>query len=143
MAGRVSLWRYRERSLEYPGFHLSADRAGCDQLLTLLRSLRTARSPQIGNIVLDPATAAMLAVVPNHRGDAIISYRSWDLVADPRFPPERLTFGVTGERVRTELSSVQVESLAAGVEDIRQRRGAYAIGDDDEQQLWFWWQDSA
>ena len=46
------------------------------------------------------------------------------------------------DRVRTELSTVQVESLMAGVEDIRAGRGDYAIGDDDEHQLWFWWQNA-
>ena len=50
---------------------------------------------------------------------------------------------MTTDRVRTELSPVQVESMAAGVEDIRALRGDYAIGDDGEHQLWFWWQDRA
>jgi hypothetical protein len=27
------------------------------------------------------------------------------------------------------------------VDDIRQRRGSYSIGDEEEHQLWFWWQD--
>ena len=144
MAGRICLWRYREHSRNYPGFHLSADRPGCAQLLTLLGSLAKARTPQIGNVVLDPVTAAVLAI-PNNRGGhaAISSYQHWELVVDPRFPPERLHFAVMNDRARTELSVVQVESVMAGVEDIRALRGDYAIGDDDEHQLWFWWQDGA
>jgi hypothetical protein len=140
MAGQVCLWRYRERTRNYPGFHLSADRHGCDQLLTLLGSLAKARTSQIGHIALDPVTAAVLAV-PNNRDAEVSAYRHWELIVDPRFPPERLHFAVVGDRVRTELSPVQVESLAAGVQDIRERRGDYSIGDDDDHQIWFWWQE--
>ncbi len=140
MAGRICLWHYSDRSPDYPGFHLSADRAGATQLLTLLANLAKARSPQIANVTLDPVTADVLAV-PNNRGARITPYQHWDVVVDPRFAPERLHFTVVGGRVRIELSPVQVESVAAGVEDIRERRGGYSIGDDDEHQLWFWWQD--
>jgi hypothetical protein len=63
-------------------------------------------------------------------------------VVDPRFDPEHFKFVVVGERVRTEMSAVQAESVAAGVEDIRQQRGDYSIGEDDEHQLWFWWQNA-
>ena len=139
--GRVCLWRYRGRTGNYAGFHLSADPAGCDQLLTLLGALATARAPRIGNVVLDPVTADVLAVPNDPRGE-ISAYRHWDLVVDPKFDPERLHFFVMNDRVRTELSTVQTESLIAGVEDIRARRGDYAIGDDDEHQLWFWWQNA-
>jgi hypothetical protein len=141
MAGKVSLWRYRERARNYPGFHLSADRLGCDQLLTLLSSLMKARTPRIGNVALDPVTPAMLAI-PNNRDAAISAYRHWALVVDPGFPPERLHFTVTNDRVQTELSVVQAESVADGVRDIRERRGDYAIGDEEDHQLWFWWQDA-
>jgi hypothetical protein len=140
MAGQVCLWRYRDRARNYPGFHLSADRSGCDQLLTLLASLAKARASQIGHIALDPVTPAVLAI-PNHAAE-VSTYRHWELIVDPRFPPERLQFAVVSDRVRTELSLVQVESLAAGVQDIRERRGAYSIGDEEEQQIWFWWQDA-
>jgi hypothetical protein len=142
MAGRICLWRYRDRSLDYIGFHLSADGAGCAQLLPLLANLTKARTPQIANIVLDPPTAGALAV-PNKRvgNSPIVGYRQWELLVDPRFPPERLHFTVITDRVRTELSPVQVESMAAGVEDMRALRGDYPIGDDEEHQLWFWWQD--
>lgn len=139
-AGRVCVWRYRERSSNYPGFHLSADRHGCDQLLALLATLANARTPQIANVALDPVTPAVLAV-PNIRDAAVSTYRHWELVVDPRFPPERLHFSAINDRLRTELSPVQVESIAGGVQDIRERRGDYAIGDEDEHQLWFWWQD--
>ena len=142
MAGRISLWRYREPSLDYRGFHLSADPPGCAQLLPLLGSLAKARTPQIGNIVLDPVTAAALAIPKDRSGLAAINaYRHWELLVDPRFPPERLHFTVMNDRVRTELSAVQVESVVAGVEDMRARRGDYAIGDEDEHQLWFWWEE--
>lgn len=139
MAGRIHLWRYRERTRNYPGFHLSADVAGADALLTLLDRLAKTRTPQISNITLDPVSTAALAI-PNNRDATVTAYRHWDLIVDPKFPPERLQFVVMNDRVHTELSPVQVESVAGGVRDIRERRGDYAIGDDDEQQLWFWWQ---
>ena len=139
-AGQICLWRYRERVGNYPGFHLSADVAGCDQLLALLADLAKTRTSRIANIVLDPVTAAVL-VVPNNGDAAISAYRHLEIVVDPRFAPERMHFTVMNDRVRMELSSVQVESLAAGVTDIRQGRGDYSIGEDDDQ-LWFWWRDA-
>ena len=141
MTGHISLWRHRTRSEDNAGFHLSADRAGCDQLLVLLGNLARARSSQIGNVVLDPVSSAMLAV-PGVRGDAITAFRHWELLADPRFPPERLHFAAVNDRVRLELSPVQVESIVAGLQDIRERRGGYAIGDEGDHQLWFWWQEA-
>ena len=139
MAGRVCLWRYREHARNYPGFHLSADPASCVQLIALLDTLAAARRPEIGTVVLDPVTAAVLAV-PNNRGATISAYQSWELLVDPRFPPERLHFTVINARVRTELSAPQVESMMAGLADIREGRGDYSIGDEDDHQLWFWWQ---
>ena len=136
---RISLWRYRERTLEYPGFHLGADPQGASRLLALLANLATARKPQIATVTLDPVTPGVLAV-QNVRNPRVIGFRHWDLAVDPRFAPEQLQFTVVGERVRTEMSLVQVESVAAGVEDIRVRRG-YSIGDEEEHQLWFWWQE--
>src|SRR5688500_7972506 len=140
MAGQICLWRYRENARSYPGFHLSADPAGCAQLITLLQGLSKARAPQIGHVVLDPVTASVLAV-PNNAGATISAYQHWELLVDPRFSPEQLQFSVVGNRARTEVSKVQLEALAAGIEDIRQGRGDYSIGDDDHQ-LWFWWQRS-
>jgi hypothetical protein len=139
MSGRICLWRYREHTRNYPGFHLSADTKGCEQLLKLLGGLAKVRAPQIATVTLDPVTASVLAV-PNNRDAAVSAFRYWDLIADPRFDPERFHFTVMNDRVRSELSSVQIESIAAGVSDIREGRGDYAIGDEDEQQLWFWWQ---
>jgi hypothetical protein len=144
MAGRICVWRYRDHSRDYSGFHLSADPAGATQLLKLLDSLAKARTPQIGNVVLDPVTPDVLAI-PNNRSarSAIIAYRHWELIVDPKFPPEQLHFAVTNDRLRTQLSLIQVESLVAGVEDVRALRGDYAIGDEDEDRLWFWWQEGA
>ncbi len=142
MAGLICLWQYGERARAYPGFHLSADQPGCDQLLALLVTLAKTRTPQIANVALDPVTPAVLAI-PSERDTAVNAYRHWELIVDPRFPPERLHFAVIRDRVRTELSPVQVESIAGGVQDIRERRGDYAIGEEDDHQLWFWWQDGA
>ena len=136
------MWRYRERTRNYPGYHLSADTQGCDQLLKLLGDLAKVREPRLATVTLDAVTADVLAV-PNNRDADVSTYGHWDLIADPRFPPERLHFTVLNDRVRSELSAVQIESLAAGVLDMRERRGDYAIGDEDEHLLWFWWQDGA
>jgi hypothetical protein len=139
---RICLWRYREHPRDYAGFHLSAEKTGCAQLLGLLANLAKARTPQIASIVLDPPTAAVLSVANAHAGNSpVIAFRHWELLVDPGFPPERLHFTVIMDRVRTELSPVQVESMAAGVEDMIAYRGGYPIGDEEEDQLWFWWQD--
>jgi hypothetical protein len=142
VAGRICLWRYREPLRDYAGFHLSADPAGCDQLRALLSSMTRARKPEIGTVVLDPVTPLDVAVATNRVGDTRpTSYRRWELLVDPRFPPEHLHFRVAGDGVRTELSPIQAESIMGGVEDIRARRGDYAIGEEEEHQLWFWWQE--
>lgn len=141
-AGRVCLWRYRDKSRDYAGFHLSADRAGCDQLLSLLPTLIKPRTAQIGTVVLDPVTPTDLAIPRSRVGQvAVMAYGRWELLVDSRFEPEHLKFVVVADRIRTELSHVQAESLIGGVEDIRARRGDYSIGDEEGDQLWFWWQD--
>jgi hypothetical protein len=140
-AGRICLWRYTDAKHNHPGFHLSADVAGCNQLLRLLGTLAKARKSELGTVVLDPVGPAELAVPNARHGNArFSSYARWELLVDPRFPPEQLRFVVTNDRVRTELSPAQVESLIGGVQDIREGRGDYGIGDEDEHMLTFWWQ---
>ena len=143
-AGRICLWRYVDSRSPDPGFHLCADVAGCNQLLRLLGTLAKTRISELGTVVLDRVGPAELAAsIERYDGGRVVSYARWELLVDPRFQPERLHFVVTHDRVRTELSPAQVESLIGGVQDIREGRGDYSIGEEEEHMLTFWWQTKA
>ncbi len=64
-AGVVHLWTYPEGGRDYPGWHLHADKAGCDRLAAALDELLVDRRAQ-PEFAIAPVTAAVLAL-PNNR----------------------------------------------------------------------------
>lgn len=135
-AGRISLWRYTENERNYSGWHINADRDGCESLLTLLDLLPRDVAPY-RTVAITPPTDDQLRV-PNNRGAAWLAPSALRvrMDADPtlwRFPAELAPGTLT-------IGSQWLEPLRLGVCDMAGGRGDYSIGDRKASlPLWFWW----
>jgi len=134
--GSISLWRYTENERNFPGWHLSADGAGCDSLAALVDSLAKDGVPVSRSVELTPPTPALLAIPNNRRGTAkyVAPFKlRVSFVSDPSswlFPehmePAELSFGHDW-----------LVPLVKGINGIPLGQGDYCIGSD--LPLWFWW----
>ncbi len=140
-SGKINLWRYTENKRNYPGWNLSADRAGCTSLLELLGAFSADIPPVTRTLsILPPAKAQLL--IPNNRSGtaAWVSPKKWriTLVRDIEYWyfPQQL------EPAELTLGANWLSQFAAGISDILKGQGDYSIGCSDQTNLllWFWWQ---
>jgi len=146
-SGKVYLWKYKENTKNYPGWHLHADDEGCASLLILIDSMKKAQFPSERTLNIKPPTPKIL-MVPNNRGgkakwvtvDKIkikavkgdSSSEEWSLIHD--HPKLFLTVGEN-----------MLKAFEKGIKDITKGKGDYSIGHEKETKeyepsnLWFWW----
>ena len=142
--GRVFLWRYRENRRNYPGYHLTADAAGCDFLLASLRRLAAAERARRIELPLAPVGPEILAVPNNRRGNSTVKrFTRLELVTEPDFERAHLRFTEQHPKCVMNLSAAQAECVAGGVQDVAAGKGDYCIGEVRDQELWFWWHPGA
>ena len=137
--GIISLWRYTENSRNYPGWHLSADAAGCASLFELLQALRACSESTSRTVHITPPSSSTLKV-PNYRSKWVAPTK-WRIAFEPNKAATSLWSIETQEdSVHLTLGVTMIQELASGVKDIRRGEGDYSIGGSDEQpRLWFWW----
>ena len=134
--GSISLWRYTENERNFHGWHLNADLAGCQSLVTLFEALAADGPSASRTVNLTRPTTAVLAV-PNNRGGTA-KFKSPEKLriafsSDPgqwSFPPQL-------EPAEFSYGYEWLSPLCKGVNGIPQGDGDYSIGHD--LPLWFWW----
>jgi hypothetical protein len=134
--GSISLWHYEEFPKNFRGYHLTADRAGCEFLLGLIERFRKADYPAIKGIMLDDPTPTRLAV-PGCRQRCIPAIR-----LELRFLraacDEHWTVSECDGEVIIEMGANGLNHFERGIRDITLGKGDWAIG-KGEKSLWFWW----
>jgi hypothetical protein len=135
IAMNAHIWRYKDNTRNYPGYHLTADAEGCASLLAWLRSPKS-RS----EFRLQPVTPEVLSV-PNNQGGlaAYVGCTSLKLHVRSNIGRGHFVFSEVSGRLGLDCSQQQVECIIKGVEDIQRGEGDYCIGGDGQQVLWFWW----
>ena len=138
--GNVSLWRYTGNERNYPGWHLTADTAGCESLIALLDALAADGIPASRAVEITPPSKAQLGVPNNKSGSA--AWRSPSKLrvtfssdpADWSFPPDL-------EPAVLAVGSDRLAELREGISGIPHGRGDYSIGSagNGSSRLWFWW----
>ena len=137
---RIFLWRYRENTRNYPGYHLTADRKGCAHLSDVLTTHEGTRRPMTNSVTLAPVTPEILSVPGNSRGDATaVALASLTLLTDPSYPDEWFKISDNGSACSLELSRAQAGCVLEGVTDILRDKGDYCVGGDGDHVIWFWW----
>lgn len=136
--GSIALWQYTENRGNYPGWHLSADDAGCASLIALVDLFRSGGVAASQLVTVVAPTPEVLAV-PNNRAAGFVA------------PTElRLSYAETLSEWYFP-SSMDPASLTVGDKFARQLRegvcgipcghGDYSIGTNrrGNLSLTFWW----
>lgn len=134
--GRISIWRYTENERNYPGWHLNADRAGCQSLLSLLDAL-AADGAGSRSVAITAPTKAQLVVPNNMRGRAAwVAPEKLRLTISP--VEDRWSFPPDLDPAAIEVGSAWLRALRGGIAGIPEGCADYAIG-KGSLSLWFWW----
>lgn len=136
--GVICLWRYQDNTKNYPGWHCTADRLGCNSILELLRLMKTAECPVRRTVRVSPPSADVLGV-PNNRRARWKAAASLDLGFDRRANPDLWQLG-GDDRVILRLGLDRLAAFAAGVGGILEGKGDFSIGEEaGGPVLWLWW----
>lgn len=141
--GLISLWRYTQNERNYPGWHLSADAAGCESLALLLQSLVVDGHAATRTVLLEAPNARTLSVPNNLGGHA--NYETPEKLR-LRFSEDAgvWLFPATLEPAELTFGKDWLEPLQQGLEAMSRGQGDYCIGIKQEGSLplWFWWRSS-
>jgi hypothetical protein len=139
--GKVYLWHYSQNARNFPGWHLTADAAGCQSLIELFKLLGTTSSPATRRISVTPPTREILSV-PN---SGILPWTAPDrLVLTFHSDPRAWQITEANQVAEFVFGHSWLSQLQAGISGIGQGQGDYSIGNPNvpSQRLWFWWQSS-
>jgi hypothetical protein len=143
--GRVYLWRYRDNTQNYPGWHLSADREGGLSLLALLALFEVTAESAHSTVPLSEPTPDVLTVPNNQDGRARVwAPTKWRIAYEPQ-APDLWVFPHSTDPAILTLGSTYLPLLVRGVSDLTSGSGDYCIASEfreapaESRELWFWW----
>jgi hypothetical protein len=141
-SGSVSLWRYTENLRNFPGWHLTADAAGCASLLALLDALAFDGVAASRTLGITAPTASVLAV-PNNRSSGWVAPSKFRLAFSPR--SNQWGFPDALEPASLSIGADWLPTLRQAIAGIPQGQGDYSIGQpgNGSLPLWIWWQPAA
>jgi len=138
---QIFFWRYDRPSSGYRGFHLSADKNGCDLFIEKIHDKLQTPSERTAKFSLQSLSEQVLSV-PNCPKPA----KTWnvlEVIVDHSSPRGKLNISIKNDTANITTSTDMAEQLVTGIEDIRSGEGDYAISDaldkDDKNKIWFWW----
>lgn len=139
-SGKVSLWYYTENERNYPGWHLTADAAGCDSLIALIDALAADGCAASRVVEIRPPSSAQLKVPNNKSGLAAWQAPDKFRIAFSDEPAE-WSFPLGLEPAVLTVGSDWLAPLRDGISGIARGRGDYSIGlaGSGSSRLWFWW----
>jgi hypothetical protein len=136
LRGHVYLWRYKGNAQNYPGWHLTADVAGCGSLLELIDLIGTSRFSSQAKVLLSVPGHPQLSA-PN-AGLPYTAAKSLDLYHSPtKLAPDHWQLEEINGRVCLEFGRKGLIDFRQGIVDVARYEGDYSIGSAG-QQLWFW-----
>lgn len=137
--GSVSLWYYTENERNYPGWHLTADAAGCQSLVALLEGLAAAGIAAFRTVEISAPSKAQLGVANNKSGLAAWQAPSKLRIAVSQSPAE-WSFPLDLDPACLTIGSDWLAPLCKGISGIPHGQGDYSIGPGSGgSRLWFWW----
>lgn len=139
-SGTVSLWHYTENERNYPGWHLTADAAGCASLVALIDALAADGISASRTVDITPPSKAQLGVPNNKSGLAAWRAPSKFRISFSATPAEWL-FPLDLDPAVVTVGSDWLAPLREGILGIPRGHGDYSIGPAGKgnSRLWFWW----
>jgi len=136
--GSLALWQYTENRGNYPGWHLSADDAGCVSLVVLLDLFRSGGVAASRLVAVVPPTPDVLAV-PNNRAAGFVAPK--ELLLSYSETPSEWHFPSSLEPATLTVGDAFARQLRDGIAGIPSGKGDYSIGTDrrGNLRLTFWW----
>jgi hypothetical protein len=139
-SGKVSLWYYTENERSFPGWHLTADRVGCESLIALLDALAAEGIAASRLVEVRPPSKAQLGIPNNKSGLA-----AWKAPNKLRIAfsenPQEWSFPLDLDPAVLTIGSDWLAPLREGISGIPHGHGDYSIGPTGKGSpgLWFWW----
>ena len=134
------LWRYTENQRNFPGWHLTADPAGCASLIALLDAFAADGTPSSRTLTVTAPTQAALAV-PNNRSAAPVAPAKLRISLSPA--ATEWSFPQSINPAELSVGADWLPVLRQAIAGIPQGKGDYSIGPSDSGSLWLWWQPAA
>lgn len=138
-AGSVALWRYTENQRNYPGWHLSADDAGCISLIALLDAFSADGVACSRTISIARPTPEILDV-PNNRSAAYVAPAK--LLLSFSDTPSQWSFPDSLDPAELTIGADWLPKLRQAIAGIPRGEGDYSTGlsKGGSLRLTFWWQ---
>ena len=133
-SGNVYIWRYQDNPKNYPGWHLSANNAGCMSISELLRAFIDSPPETNRTVQLSVPTEKQFCV-PNCNRRPIPETK---LRITKSGIPDEWALKNIEDKLQLDIGTVYLQKLISGIADIQQQKGDYCIG-HTHQELWFWW----
>jgi hypothetical protein len=141
--GKLYLWKYKQNTQNYPGWHLNANKEGVKSLLELFGLMKDAKYSCDRTLFVDAPTRDVLSV-PNNKNAAFRTVKKIQLKCfGLDHAEDNWSFILTDDKIEFEFSKSKLEVLIKGIVDISEGNGDYALEIDDKvnpiEYLWFWW----
>jgi hypothetical protein len=133
-SGNIYIWKYRSNPRNYPGWHLNADKQGCDSLIEFLSLLSDEDSGLKRTINLSKPDSRQYNVPTSQY--KVKAEAKLVIIKSPK--ENDFHFSYDSDKLTLNIGGSQIPEFVRGLTDVANGKGDYCIGDDG-QELWFWW----
>ena len=141
ISGKVYCWKYKENERNYPGWNFTVDVKASRSLSQLLDLMSLCEWSSKKKIQIEMPTGSQLTVPNNQGGRARWKTISKMTLNCKKTEPEN-HWAITelGEEIEIQFGKSKLTELQNAIKEIPNGKGDYAIADeDDESILYFWW----
>lgn len=141
ITGKIYLWKYLENSKNYPGWNITVDKTGGDNLLELINLMKTCEWSSKKSIQIFKPNQEQLNVPNNKNGKAEWkSTQNLILNLKKEVEPDFWEVIDKGNDIEILLGNNSLLKLENSIKRILNNEGDFAISsNDDENILYFWW----
>jgi hypothetical protein len=138
--GQIAFWRFEPHpSNKYPGWHFSADEAGCDSLRDLLQRF-TPDAAAHRTWMADPVRIERASHVVGHRRSRTVTYQRIRISCqfDEAAP---YSFVEDGDVLNFAVGNSRLSEFLGAVANIQMPQHEFQVswGRSSNETLWFWW----
>jgi hypothetical protein len=138
--GDTFLWRYKERTKRFFGWHFTANTISCRCFLDLFKIMEGAIFSGTCRIKLQPPTQTILSVPNNRNGNARYEPAKELILKFDPLETGLWDLNFSAPIITLKIGKTYLGEFKKGIENILNGQGDYAIGPtENDCRLWFWW----